>query len=456
MKDIEKYINNTKRKTKKAKLPALSTLHPTAVLPDGAAGIATFNASFGEDINNEFIEDLNNTIDASCRKFLLDKGFEEDQLDELFSIEMDTQADDTLSIVVNADLTISSLRELADALYPLVEKYDEEAYFDIATNNSISTEINVPMNLTEKLQYLDRRGFDLHCKDYGFEPLYEAMKDRLDSEDKQKLKNFISTTDDPEKVNIFMKGLLMEEDTPLHEDVEVNDEGETVSLIVDRLIDETEIIRTEVNSIITTANKYGLDVLRNSADLAVGALDDFIKYMIDVQDAANDEDMVETEEPLDDFGDEDNIEFEESVKLKESFETSYWRNRARIDADTIIDKWCDGCDGVVKEEDGMLIAEPLSQYDEPIEYEATERNEFINALAYDLDMWEENDAQILIGRFNEYYPTAIEFTNVTGLEYNKNNIADVVLDWTLEEYDDKEYAKRLAKIVAEYITDDEE
>ena len=101
MKDIEKYINNTKRKTKKAKLPALSTLHPTAVLPDGAAGIATFNASFGEDINNEFIEDLNNTIDASCRKFLLDKGFEEDQLDELFSIEMDTQADDTLSIIVN-------------------------------------------------------------------------------------------------------------------------------------------------------------------------------------------------------------------------------------------------------------------------------------------------------------------------------------------------------------------
>ena len=433
MKDIEKYINNTKRKTKKAKLPALSTLHPTAVLPDGAAGIATFNASFGEDINNEFIEGLSNTIDASCRKFLIDKGFEEDQLDELFSIEMETQTDDTLSIVVNADLTISSLRELADVLYPLVEKYDEEAYFDIATNNSISTELKVPMNLTEKLKYLDKRGFDLHCKDYGFEPLYEAMKDRLDSEDKQKLKNFISSTDDPEKVNIFMKGLLMEDDTPLHEDVELDDEGETVSLVVDRLIDETEIIRTEVNNIITTANKYGLDILRNSADLAIGALDDFIAYMVDVQDAANQEEIMG-----------------ESLKLTEAIDENSWKAKADTEEETIIDKYLAGVNGYIEQDGDKYTVFPLG--DEPLEYDS--KADMVYDMAYTLDEWEESDILDYVETFYAYYPTPMQFTEATDLEYTKENIADVVCDWINEDIKDIQEAKILATKVADKLLEE--
>lgn len=43
--DIKKAIKKTKKATKKAKLPALSTLSP--IMPDGAAGIETFNSGTG-------------------------------------------------------------------------------------------------------------------------------------------------------------------------------------------------------------------------------------------------------------------------------------------------------------------------------------------------------------------------------------------------------------------------
>lgn len=42
---LDQAIKNTKSKTKKSKLPALSTLTP--IMPDGAAGIATFNSGVG-------------------------------------------------------------------------------------------------------------------------------------------------------------------------------------------------------------------------------------------------------------------------------------------------------------------------------------------------------------------------------------------------------------------------
>ena len=223
------------------------------------------------------------------------------------------------------------------------------------------------MNLTEKLHELDKKGFDLYCENYDFEALYESVSDTLSSEDKQKLKNFISTTDDPEEVNIFMKGLLMEE-TPLTEDVEIED-NLTVGDLVDDINTRIESIKDGVNNIITTANQNGLDVLRNSADLAVGALDDFIKYMSDVQEAARQEE----------------ISIETPVGLGESLE--------------------------------------------------------------DIDNYTSN--------FFEYYPTPQDFEDATGLEYTKENIKDVVLDWVKKDLNDKiQDPIKIATSVAEKVIEE--
>lgn len=285
--DINKYIENTKRKTAKTKLPALSTLSP--VMPDGAAGIATFNSSFGEDLNSNDIDTVKSVVEVESETFMIEKGFEESELDDVLNIEY-IENDNVLTINIFADLTISSLRELADSLYEIVSKYDESAYFDISANNSISVELTIRDSLvedkemhsmdviSEKLHTLDRVGFDLYCEDYDFEALYESVKTTLSPEDKSRLSQFLQTTDDPEEVNVYMKGLLMED---------ADDEMST-SPINEQILDEINsayrTLHDTLNHLVGEANRSGDDMLRASADLALGALDEFYSYIEDIKD----------------------------------------------------------------------------------------------------------------------------------------------------------------------------
>lgn len=68
---LKSKIIETKKKTKKAKLPALSTLSP--IMPDGAAGIATFNSGVG--LSEEYLnrEELINRISKMGFKYKFDK-----------------------------------------------------------------------------------------------------------------------------------------------------------------------------------------------------------------------------------------------------------------------------------------------------------------------------------------------------------------------------------------------
>lgn len=68
---LKSKIIGTKKKTKKSKLPALSTLSP--IMPDGAAGIATFNSGVG--LSEEYLnrEELINRISKMGFKYKFDK-----------------------------------------------------------------------------------------------------------------------------------------------------------------------------------------------------------------------------------------------------------------------------------------------------------------------------------------------------------------------------------------------
>ena len=145
--DIDKYIENTKRKTKKAKLPALSTLTP--VLPDAGAGIETFNSMSGASLSEDLSSDIESEIRKECIDFMLDKNFEKNDIDNVLSFDF-KEHNGILSVDIRADLTVSSLRELADTLYPIIDKYDEDAYFDISTKG-ISADIEMYTKLTESL-----------------------------------------------------------------------------------------------------------------------------------------------------------------------------------------------------------------------------------------------------------------------------------------------------------------
>lgn len=144
--NIDKYIENTKRKTKKAKLPALSTMSP--VLPDGGAGIDSFNnnsspsMSLGEELKINDVENVKREIESQAKSFMIEKGFKEDELDRVLDIEFN-ESNVLLNVKIIADLTISSLQELADTLYDSIYQYDEDAYFDITTNNSITANLDI-------------------------------------------------------------------------------------------------------------------------------------------------------------------------------------------------------------------------------------------------------------------------------------------------------------------------
>lgn len=286
--NIDKYIENTKRKTKKAKLPALSTLSP--VLPDAAAGISTFNASFGEELSNSEIYELKDELETECIEFMIEKGFDESEIKDSLHIDI-TQYQQIVSIVIKANLTISSLRELADTLYPITSQYDDESYFDISANNTISIDLDISenyeegfkqVNITEKLHELDRRGFEIYDENYDFEALYESTKSKLDSNDRAKLQKFLQTTDDPEAVNTYMKGLLMEET--------IADDVEEVNYDVsfEEIEEAFDVLQTAISHLVNEANAAGNDSLRMSADSALSKLDDFNDYLSEIKDEIGD------------------------------------------------------------------------------------------------------------------------------------------------------------------------
>lgn len=308
--DIKKYIENTKEKTKKAKLPALSTLTP--VMPDGAAGIATFNSSFGSGISEELdpgdIQSLTDDIQNKAIEFMIDKGFNEDELQDVLNVEF-IDNKNVFIIKIYADLTISSLRELSDTLYDIVVDYDEDAYFDISANNMISVELNMRKNLTEQFRYLDRIGMEQYNTNYDFEALYESTKTKLDTEDRVKLQKFIQTTDDPEEVNVYMKGLLMEEEKQLFEDTDItNNELSDLNSYI-------QSIQDILNGVVNEANKNGNDTTRSTADLALGALDDLRLYIEDLEnnsDGATDNNLPPVDEYVNAF--KENYQTEEEFK----------------------------------------------------------------------------------------------------------------------------------------------
>ena len=291
--DLDKYIERTKRKTKTGELPALSTMSP--VLPDGGTGIATFNSNnnvvmnnMSEDVDIDELNRIKSLIESNSKKFMIEKGFSEDDLDQVLSISY-SEDENITTINIHADLTISSLRELADTLYDIVSEYDEDAYFDISANNTISVDLTMrERELTEKLHKLDQIGFNVYCENYEFEALYESMKSKLNTEDKTKLQKFIQTTDDPEEVNTFMKGLLLEDaenefeyDDDMYDDYEI-DESEYTDLISE-LDNAYGTFHDLLNQLVNDANKNGNDTLRSSSDLALGALDDVAAYVDDIK-----------------------------------------------------------------------------------------------------------------------------------------------------------------------------
>ena len=231
--NINKYINQTRKKTKKAKLPVLSTLSP--IMPDGAAGIANFNSSFGsnpgagEGMAEEYLKEANMKLDKeSLQKEIIDStisymeedmGYDEDDSRAFTDFDFE-QSVDSYKVEVRAELNYSSLQGLVDTLNPIIEKYDKNAYFDMETSGIITAYIFENSSLSESLARIDSYNFRKLSESYDLSQTYSLYENQLSAEDKSNLQKFISKTNDSKEIDTYIKGLISNEST--NEDLDDN------------------------------------------------------------------------------------------------------------------------------------------------------------------------------------------------------------------------------------------
>lgn len=285
MKDLEKYINRTIRKTKKEKLPI------TPIMPDSAAGISSFNdyvgdnggQIMGEEFNEAYYQDLESDIIQKTVDYMRQVGFEDDA--EAYT---DFEFEETASgirIDVRAELDYDSLIDLCDILNLVVYKYDENAYFDVVTGGIIQAYIRENLDINEQLKRLDKKGFDTLHENFDLHQLYESSKGRLDNRDKSKLQKFLRTTDDPAEVNTYMRGLLSEDSSmwidPEPASIEYEKRLNNLGSLLDRVAHEVEFLQE-------TARKDDNEDIEGECEMLLIELDDLKRYRL-----ANLEEIIE-------------------------------------------------------------------------------------------------------------------------------------------------------------------
>lgn len=97
---------------------------------------------------------LENQIRAKVRAVMTgpDFGFDNSEADSYSAVEVSETDDGRVRVEVRADVTYDGLMQLAEALNPIVQKYDKDSYFDAVTGGVIDAYIE---NAAQKLNSLD-------------------------------------------------------------------------------------------------------------------------------------------------------------------------------------------------------------------------------------------------------------------------------------------------------------
>lgn len=146
-------------------------------------------------------------------------GFDEDGA--LAYSDFDIYEDDGRVVVeVRAEMDYGEMDALAYALNPIVQEYDEDAYFDHEGFGIINAYIGEhAVHLEERFKDLDRNLFNRFDEAYELEALYESVRDNLTEAQKRRINEFIEmpelTRDD---VEAFIIDIQPEEEVALVND----------------------------------------------------------------------------------------------------------------------------------------------------------------------------------------------------------------------------------------------
>lgn len=123
--------------------------------------------------------------------YMKSEGFEEDEAEDYFIVEVRESETGDLVAEVRAELDFEGSMKLAEILDPVVRKYDKEAYFDAVTNGIIEAVIEPKGKITESSEmgyvvYGTKDGVDDIVKEFDNKreanKWLKANKERLENE----------------------------------------------------------------------------------------------------------------------------------------------------------------------------------------------------------------------------------------------------------------------------------
>lgn len=132
-------------------------------------------------------------------------------------------SDGRLVVEVKTSFNDEIVKKLADELNPIVQKYDDNSYFEIDDSGNIFAYlVDNSLHLKDSLKELDKKLFDEFDESLELEALYEATQTDLTADEERKIKDFISKPGiTAEEAKTFITG--MQKSKGIHEDIEMVD-----------------------------------------------------------------------------------------------------------------------------------------------------------------------------------------------------------------------------------------
>ena len=97
---------------------------------------------------DSFIQTLNRDVEQTGIQFLIDSGWDDSTAKDYFSCRTSYKEDSSMiEVAVGAELDFDELMELAETLDTVINKYDENAYFDAEDAGRLSAYLEVPQNI---------------------------------------------------------------------------------------------------------------------------------------------------------------------------------------------------------------------------------------------------------------------------------------------------------------------
>ena len=144
-------------------------------------GLGNYMRILKESIENSKIENLRKELKAKIKEVATSEefGFEDYMVDDYFYLDIEELADDRIRVEVRAEVDYEGLEYLMNELDPIIQKYDNNSYFEPVTSGIIEAYIS-KVELKENQLLEDERKYLSQFSE-------EEIKSFIDSIDFDKL-----------------------------------------------------------------------------------------------------------------------------------------------------------------------------------------------------------------------------------------------------------------------------